>query len=272
MESETYPRGIKLMLVKWQPVERQNLDHTGFPLSMNLLIEVETEEDRCFICKLVTSSIILLGCNQTKQFHCQIVNASMPHTLLAEYIGLVLHWAQFGDEKIKKQSMLVLTSSVVDMEKIASTYNLFELRQDCLLFHSIFVFANGFTAKATEIFKNFLQHQVNLAKQPDPTCLTCKQLCRGITVCGGCTVVRFCNTSHQKQASNRPFFNTTIRHRKICHLLLLCKSLTKSLAKPGSESAEATLLSQQFDHAIMQFLHTDFSGKYIQNAQDFKTR
>jgi len=181
MESSIDSGGIKLMLVKWQPVELEHLDDTGFPLSMNLLIEVEAEEDCCFICKLVTCPEILLGCNETKQFHCQVANAIVPHTLLTEYIGVVLHWSQFGDGNLKKQSILVLASSVVDMEKIASKHSLFELRQDCLLFHSIFVFGDGLTAKATEISKDFLQHQVNLAKQPDPTCLTCKQLCRGIT-------------------------------------------------------------------------------------------
>ena len=226
MESSMYPAGIKLMLVKWQSVEYENLDNTGFPLAMNLLIEVEAEEDRCFICKLVTCPVFLLGCNETSQ----LSNASVSHKLLTEYIGVVLHWAQFGDEKIKKQSMLVLTSSVADMEKIASKHKLFELRQVCLFFHSIFVFGDGLTVKATEILKDFLQHQVNLAKQPNPTCLTCKQICRGITVCGGCTVVRFCNKEHQKQASNRPFFSTTIRHRKICHLVLFCKSFTKCIA------------------------------------------
>jgi len=126
--------GMKLMLVKWQPVEHEHLDNTGFPLSLNLLIEVEAEEDRCFICKLVTFPVILLGCNETKQFHCQVANASVPHTLLTEHIGVVLHLSQFGDGKLKKQSMLVLTSSVVDIEKIASKYNLFQRRQDCLLF------------------------------------------------------------------------------------------------------------------------------------------
>jgi len=75
-----------------------------------------------------------------------------------------------------------------------------------------------------------------------------------------------------KQASNRPFFSTTIRHRKICHLLLLCKSLTKCIAKPGSALAEATLLPEQLDDAVVRFLHTDFSEKYIRNANDFQIR
>jgi len=55
MESSMDPRGIRLMLVKWQSIEPEHLNDTDFPLSMNLLIEVEAEEDRCFICKLVTS-------------------------------------------------------------------------------------------------------------------------------------------------------------------------------------------------------------------------
>ena len=256
--------GMELMLVKWLSVEAENLDHTGFPLSMNLLLQVEAEEDRCFICKLVKNPNLVLGS--------EISHASVPHTLLTEYIGIVLHWAQFGNEKISKQSMMVVTSSIVDMERIASKHNLFELRQDCLFFNSIFVFGDGLTVKATQIFKDFLQHQVNLAKQPNPTCLTCKQICRGITVCGGCTVVRFCNKDHQKQASARPFFSTTIRHRKICHLLLLCKSLTKCISNPASQIAEATLLREQLDVAVVRFLQTNFSEKFIENAEDFEFR
>ena len=260
MESRMHPTGMELMLVKWLPVEGENLDDTGFPTSMNLLIQVETEEDRSFICKLVKYRDFFLGN--------EIFHASVPDTLFAEYIGDVLHSAQFGDEKVREQSMAVLTSSIVDMERIASRHNLFGLRQDCLFFNSIFVFGDGLTLKATEIFKDFLQHQVNQAKQANPTCGTCKQICRGITVCGGCTVVRFCNKDHQKQASTRPFYSTTIRHRKICHLLLLCKSLTKCIANPSSK----LVLRKQFDLAVVRFLQTNFSEKYIQNAEEFKIR
>ena len=66
-------------------------------------------------------------------------------------------------------------------------------------------------------------------------------------------MVSFCNSTHQKNASNQPFFSTTMPHKKLCSLLLLCKTYTRALSKEHT-TQETAQVALQYDQAVLQFL------------------
>jgi len=233
-------------------VESSQLSDTGSPLSLVLLFE-----------STMRAQYAIHVVEHT--FHCA-VGVELPSltAFLSEFLSRTLN---FSITAHTEEDMRLALSALDSATDLALEHKLVALHRDCVIFRLCLQFEQGIGDTDTvNTFKQVLQAQVDAAKMPNPTCFTCNQDCTGITVCGGCKVVRFCDTPHQKHASSSPFFSTTVRHKLLCPLLSLCRSLSKCRAKPDGGGTDAVLLAEQYDEGLLQFLNTDHFIKYLDHA------
>jgi len=248
------PRCVLPLKVAWCAVESSQLNDTGSPLSLVLSFESTVRAQ---------SAIHVVE----HTFHCA-VGVELPSltTFLSEFLSRTLNCSDPAHtEEDIRLALLTLDSAT----ELAFKHRLVALHRDCVILRLCLQFEQGIGGADTiDTFKQVLRAQVDAAKMPNPKCFTCNQDCTGVTVCGGCKVVRFCDTPHQKHASNRPFFSTTVRHTLLCPLLSLCRSLRKCQAKPNGGGAEAVLLAEQYDEALLQFLSTDHFIKHLDHENN----
>jgi len=66
-------------------------------------------------------------------------------------------------------------------------------------------------------------------------------------------------------ASKRPFWDTTVSHKKICPLLDLCWSLGENASVHSDDDAGTVEISQAYDVAIQTFLSINILDGYEQH-------
>ena len=165
----------------------------------------------------------------------RVAGVCEPHLSLEAFLSQAMQQAQHDDERRYEVGMVRVFASLTKAENLADQSKHVELQGDSIVHLAFFgIESDMHELQAAKILKKYLTLQVQHAKTQKKDarrCLSCNQVCRNITVCGGCTVVSFCNITHQKNASNQPFFSTTLPHKKLCRLLLLCKTYTRALSK-----------------------------------------
>ena len=248
------PRCVLPLKVAWRAFESSQLSDSGSPFSLALLFEST---------KRAQNAIHVVE----HTFHCT-VGVELPSltSFLSEFLSRPLHYSQTAQTE---DNMRLAKSAFESATELALQHKLVALHRDCVIFRLCLQFEQNMGDTNTiDTFKQVLQAQVDAAKTPNPKCFTCNQDCTGITMCGGCKVVRFCDTPHQKHASNRPFFSTTVPHKLLCPLLVFCKSLSKCKAQPDGGGAEAVQLAEKYDKGLLQFLSTDHFIKYLDHESD----
>ena len=255
--------------VHWGAVDSVQLDHATAPLLLSLQIQGPDRSMHTFDCVFVRSVPFVLGdAGSSESRQCTVAGVGAEHISLTDFLTRCVSLTQIGDAEERAQGMAIVTAALTKARRLTWEHNLVELQEDSLIFLCFCGIDVGVgEEKIFRSLKKFLQSQVDAAKEPNPKCLTCKQACTA--VCGGCTVMRFCDKNHQRQSSSMPFFSTKVRHKMMCPLLFLCKSLSRSRVRPDAGGTEAVQLAQQYDEALRQFLRTDFFGQYVKNS-DFE--
>jgi len=258
---------FKLLPIEWRQVEAAQLDDHGYPVRLELDFGKETTTPVTFTCHLSRTQDIRYfydGGSSVPVIN-RVAAVCKPHPCLEAFLSQAMQNAQHDDKRQHddkgpyEAGMVRVIASLIKAENLADQSKQIELQGDSIIQMAFFSIQSGLHEWQTaKILKKYLTLQVQHAKKQKKDarrCLGCNQVCRNITVCGGCTVVSFCNVTHQKNASNQPFFSTTLPHKKLCRLLLLCKTYTRALSKAKEHTTqEITQLAQQYDQAVLQFL------------------
>ena len=252
--------------VHWDAVDSVQVDHATAPLLLPLQIQGPDGNMYAFGCVFVRSVSFELGdAGSSESRQCTVAGVGAEQRSLTDFLTRCVSLTQIGDAEERAQGMAIVTAALTKARHLTWEHNLVKLQEDSLIFMCFCGIDVGVDEERIfRSLKNFLQSQVDAAKkEPNPTCLTCNQACTA--VCGGCTVMRFCDKNHQRQSSSMPFFGTKGCHKTMCPLLFLCKSLSRS----DAGGTAAVQLAQQYDEALRQFLRTDFFGQYVKNS-DFE--
>jgi len=155
----------------------------------------------------------------------------------------------------------VVMECLVSAQRGAKEHGLRTLYEDSSLFLSFEGFRYmGIQSGALGELKTFLQDQVDARHLR--LCRWCNQRCDDILKCDGCRVSRFCGRNHQRMAWRRPFWGTSISHKKICPLLDLCRSLGEHLSIHDDDEALSIELSLAYDEALQVFLSVSHLAEY----------
>jgi len=250
----------KLLPIEWRQVEAAHLDDHGCPMRLELDFCKGTTTPVAFTCHLSRTQDIQWfrhGDSRSVPVVSRVAGVCLPHLSLEAFLSQAMQQAQHDDERRYEVGMVRVFASLTKAEYLADQSKHVELQGDSIVHMAFFGIESDMPElQAAKILKQCLALQVEHArrqKQDARRCLSCNQVCRNITVCGGCTVVSFCNRTHQKSASNQPFFSTTMPHKKLCPLLRLCKTYTRALSKQNA-AQETAQLAKKYNLAVLQFL------------------
>ena len=248
------PHMRELMPIQWFAVLEEDRDSKGFPVAMVLRIENIPSNSR--------------DPRERKiEFPCKINSRpdsmTLPASKLWTFFDACLKFTEQGVPHQRQQSMLDIMESIVKAQQIAHENNLLTLFEDASFYLAFFVFQRPGACNqqlGIERFKHYIQEQVDVRNCYK--CRFCSQHKDDMLKCGGCLVARFCETKHQKLATQQRFGSTTISHKKICPLLRMCRELTEHKLAHGDLDPGTLELLLLYDAAILAFLQTDIFEKY----------
>jgi len=183
---------------------------------------------------------------------------------LCSFLQKTISLSQTLDKETARKIMATVMVSLLTAQKIASKNGFFSLFADATLYlaFALFGIAGGVGEKdAIDSVKEYIQLQVEgkLIFAHIHRCRWCFEQADHMELCGGCRVVRFCSIKHQHLASKPAFGSMSFRHRDLCKMMQLCKSLTKK----NTADEKAALLTA-YDEAVLKFLRKDIWAQYAE--------
>jgi len=254
--------------MSWQRVPDRQLNVYKFPSCLTMSTRLG-ESDYKFECPVLPRPTPLLP-NDSRPSNSVGAALASPLPLasgLSRFISAALTATQMQNGPTHRKKMLLVLTALNKTVQIACTNKLVNLESLTKFYLAFFLFHEGGEShqkNGVKAMHRFLDSQVN--NNPDSSmCKWCRKSCDGMLKCEGCMVMRFCCKKHQKMSWRPPFGSIMVSHKKICHLLMMCKSFTRLVSQHGVEHDSTVAFSVTYKQAIKHFLQTDIFADYMQN-------
>jgi len=261
--------GLKdLLEISWERLPESQLNVYKFPSFITMSTPLG-EKDYKFECPVLLRPVPLLQNDPLPSSFVGPTPAPPPPLLsaLSKFISAAVTATQMQKGPTHHKNMLLVMTGLNKTAHIARTNKLVNLECLTKFYLAYFVFHEGGEShenSGVRVMHRFLDSQVN--DNPDSSmCKWCRKSCDGMLKCEDCMVTRFCCKKHQKMSWRPPFGSILVPHKKICHLLMMCKSFTRLVSQHGAEHVSTVAFGVTYNQAIKYFLQTDIFEDYMQN-------